>query len=228
MPLAVTWPAQLLSPVAPSCGSIFVPLFAPFGLSAARPPMWGWHRRHAPPASDERSIGHGGAEPRRPVPRSRSRSPVARPELGPLRPGAPGRRGDRPAAALPRWRGPGHQAEAAEALQQDTLAPGTRASTQAKLHTVTRALAGWGLTPFPPSVEKIFALGATLKEGHYRSASSYIVTYKVEAQRLGYSWGDPLHRALKDVTRSCERGLGPPLRAQPLPFDQLARLPADH
>ena len=56
---------------------------------------------------------------------------------------------------------------------------------EAKLRTIRRALAGWGLEPFPPSMWTLRALGATLKRGGYRSAASYMWLYKAESQRRG-------------------------------------------
>ena len=94
----------------------------------------------------------------------------------------------------------------------------------AKLRTVRRALSGWGLQPYPPTLMTIRALAATLKRGGYRSAASYLWLYKAESQRRGHSWDDAMDRALKDSIRSCERGLGPPTVAQPLPFALLGTL----
>ena len=81
------------------------------------------------------------------------------------------------------------QGRAAEELEADMLAPSTRASTAAKLKTVTKALRAWGMPVFPPTSDSLRALGATLKRGGYRSAGSYLWTYKVEAQRLGHPHG---------------------------------------
>ena len=77
----------------------------------------------------------------------------------------------------------------------------------------------------PPSPEAVRALGATLKWGRYRSAAAYLNAYKVLAQRAGHPWGDVLQRMQVDVRRSCERGQGPPTRAQPLPLARLGQLP---
>ena len=129
--------------------------------------------------------------------------------------------------ALPRWSGPDDQLAALETLERDYYAASTVSAVKAKLRTISRALAGWSLQPFPPSLDTIRALAATLKRGGYRSAASYLWLYKVESQRRGYGWPDTHQRALKDGIRSCERGLGPPTRAQALPFPLLGRLPAD-
>ena len=81
------------------------------------------------------------------------------------------------------------------------------------------------MQPFPPTSDSVRALAATLKWRGYRSAAVYLFGYKAHAQREGHPWGDALNRLLRDAVRSCERGLGPPVRAQPLPFDRLGALP---
>ena len=68
-------------------------------------------------------------------------------------------------------------------------------------------------------------LGASLKKGFYRSPASYLSIYKGEAERRGYEWGSVLQRVVRDAVRSCLRGIGPPLQAQPLPLLCLGTLP---
>ena len=127
--------------------------------------------------------------------------------------------------ALPMWRNDDDRWLAMEALERDALAASTRESMEAKLRTIRRALAGWGLEPFPPTMWSLRALGATLKRGGYRSAASYLWLYKAESQRRGHSWPDYLHRALKDAVRSCERGMGPPHSRAPPPLRSAGRPP---
>ena len=102
-----------------------------------------------------------------------------------MRAGAPGRRGGRVMGALPLWRNNDDRWLALEALERDALAASTREAMEAKLRTIRRALAGWGLEPLPPSMWTVRALGATLKRGGYRSAASYLWLYKAEVQRMG-------------------------------------------
>ena len=186
-------------------------------------PSYGWFRRFR-----HQEVPEAPAPPRPPrtqaQSRARSRSPP-RPALDPLRRDAPGRRGGRLIGSLPQWTGEEDQALALEEFYRDVLAASTQEALAAKLRTIHRALAGWGLVPFPPTLLTIRALGATLKRGGYRSAASYLYLLKTEAQRRGHDWPDHLQRALKDAIRSCERGLGPPTRAQPLPLHLLGRLP---
>ena len=63
------------------------------------------------------------------------------------------------------------------AFHQDVFAPTTLRAAQHKLKTVTVALFKWDFELLPPEVEKIAALSAALKAGHYRSAASYLTVY---------------------------------------------------
>ena len=67
--------------------------------------------------------------------------------------------------ALPRWADPDDQLAALEALERDYYAASTVDSVRAKLRTISRALAGWSLLPFPPTLGTVRALAATLKRG---------------------------------------------------------------
>ena len=78
---------------------------------------------------------------------------------------------------------------------------------------------------FPPTPAKVLALGATFKEGGYRSSSNFFTSYRTEAQRHGHEISGVLHRHFEDSKRSCNRGLGGPIRARPLPLDRLHLLP---
>ena len=55
-----------------------------------------------------------------------------------------------------------------------------------------------GLPPFPPTLDKVYALGASLKRGEYRTAAAYLSIYKGEAERRGQAWNGVLQRALRD------------------------------
>ena len=114
---------------------------------------------------------------------------------------------------------------AKEKFLEDVHAPSQRHVVRAKLQTVERAMEMWKLDPFPPSVEKIQALGAVLKAGRYKSSESYFAIYKAEAERRSFVWTPAEQRAMRDAVRSCQRGLGGPQRALPLPFEKLDLLP---
>ena len=109
----------------------------------------------------------------------------------------------------------------------DVYAPGGQRQLDSKLKTIVAALRRWSFDPWPPTAAKIHALGATLKSGGYLAAPNYLYSYKVVAERLGYSFDPPLQRALKDSVRSCERGVGGARQALPLDMDRLHLLPGD-
>ena len=113
------------------------------------------------------------------------------------------------------------------AFLEDVYAPGGQRQLDSKFKTIVAALRRWGFEPWPPTAAKIHALGATLKSGGYLAAPNYLYSYKVVAERLGYSFEPPLQRALKDSVRSCERGVGGARQALPLDMDRLHLLPGD-
>ena len=102
----------------------------------------------------------------------------------PLRAGAPGR--------LPRSVGsyPDLSTEAARdaalaAADSDIYAASCGPPVASRIRFIHRALAEWGWTAWPPSYEKIRALGAVLMAGGYRSAAHYLSQYKVSGERRG-------------------------------------------
>ena len=86
------------------------------------------------------------------------------------------------------------------------------------------AQAKWGLTPYPPTKEKLCALAAALKAGSYASARQYLYHYRLQCVRLSHPFGATLDRYLADLVRSCERGAGAPVKALPLPLMRLHEL----
>ena len=111
-------------------------------------------------------------------------------------------------------------------LKNEFYAPSNRAVMDAKLRTVSRALAFWSMPLEPPAVDKFHALGAALKAGGYRSASTYFSVYRGYLERAGFDLTSAELRSIQDATRSCERGVGGPMKAQALPFERLHQLPA--
>ena len=160
--------------------------------------------------------------------RPRSRTPC-RPKGGPealppMRWDAPERRPQVARPALPKWSSDIQRQEALESLHRGIATATTKKSSQARLKTVSEACDRWGIALWPPTTDTIDAVAATLKQGGYRSASLYLHGYKVAAQRSGWGWSDVLQRAMVDAIRSCARGLGPSVQAQPLPLHGLYRL----
>ena len=89
-------------------------------------------------------------------------------------------------------------------------------------------LGEWGLALVPFTVEKVYALGSSLRWYGYSSAKQYLSTAAAQAERdcphIGLEPG--VSRALKDVKRACERGLGKSQGlAGALPFESFGDLP---
>ena len=150
-----------------------------------------------------------------------SSTPKAAP---PLRSDAPERK-ERRRGALPQFAGQEDRDLALRHFREEIFAPTTRYVMEQKLKTVVAALKSWGMELLPPTSEKIHALGATLKAGGYRSGGSYLTLYKGHSERAGFELTGSQVRAFRDSIRSCERGLGGPVKARPLPFDRLSELP---
>ena len=93
--------------------------------------------------------------------------------------------------------------------------------------TIEAALAKWGLVPLPPTADKLLALGAALKAGAYSAAENYLGHYRVRAERAGHVFPPDLQRLLHDITRSCKRGRGGPIKALGLPLLRLGDLRLD-
>eukprot|EP00973_Karenia_brevis_P000875 120867-Karenia_brevis.AAC.1 len=83
----------------------------------------------------------------------------------------------------------------------------------------------WGMNLAPLTVEKVFALGATLKAGGYRSAALHFSAARVECERKDQFVSASVQRAITDSIRSCERGMGPAKKASSSPMDRFSELP---
>ena len=80
---------------------------------------------------------------------------------------------------------PAARSTALEELDKGFYAPSSRASVKARRKAIQVLLGAWGLQPYPTDAEKLRALGASLKAGRYRSYSSILAQWKVDAERLG-------------------------------------------
>ncbi len=94
----------------------------------------------------------------------------------------------------------------------------SRKTYSARLTWWRRQHRAHGGRPWPLDIPRLQAAAATLKAGGYRSAGQYLHALKRHHICLGYTWSDQLARELADCTRSCRRGLGPAVQAQPLPI----------
>ena len=116
---------------------------------------------------------------------------------------------------------------ALEELERDFHAASSRKAVDMKMKTIKAALSKWGMDLFPPSAAKIRALAAALKRGGYRSAESYLLLYRTTCERQGVPYSTDLVRVHRDCLRSCQRGLGGPVKALSLPFERLGELDID-
>ena len=105
--------------------------------------------------------------------------PSQRVDLPPLRKDAPGRVATN-RGSLPNWESVEHQRQALERLHTYVHASSSRPTHESHLNTMATALRVW-FSLFPPSPAKIMALGATFKEGGYRSSGNFFTSYRTEA-----------------------------------------------
>ena len=70
--------------------------------------------------------------------------------------------------------------------------------------------------PFPLTVMSIYAVGAMLKSGGYRSPSNYLSRAKKEHIVRGHLWTDELSLAVRKTTSSITRGMGPGRQSSPV------------
>ena len=82
-----------------------------------------------------------------------------------------------------------------------------------------------GITPYPPSVDKVEMVVVAFKAGNSRSDDNYLGQYLADSERAGFDLGDPIRRAFKDMIRSCDRGIGPGAKSKGLPMYRLHELP---
>ena len=156
--------------------------------------------------------------------RSGARPSSSRPGWAPLRKDAPGRK-RRTRGSFPDLSTPEARQAALAAVDADVYAASSKAPTDSRLRFVNKTLHLYGMTPYPPTREKVRTLGAALKAGGYTSAANYLSAYRVEAERQGFHLDGPFDRAMADYRRSCERGLGAPVKSRALPFERLRFLP---
>ena len=116
------------------------------------------------------------------------------------------------------------RSNALEALDADVYANSSRTAQASLWKTIQAALARFGLSPFPPSVDSVEALGAALKAGAYASSVNYLIHYRLQCDRAGCAYSPLLNRIHADTVRSCKRGMGAPVKAMALPLMELGKL----
>ena len=74
------------------------------------------------------------------------------------------------------------------------------------------------------SVQMLEVAGALLCKGGYRSGRAYLGTIKRMHVRTGGTWTAQHTLAFEDARRACERGMGSPEQADPLPLEGIVGL----
>ena len=99
--------------------------------------------------------------------------------------------------------------EADRQFLRDRWASSSQAPRESRRLTWTRLSAKRGLPNLPITRESLFAVGALLKAGGYRSSAQYVSVAKQKHREAGFTWGPELDEARAQCLRSINRGLGP-------------------
>lgn len=150
------------------------------------------------------------------------------------RPTAPGIKRARKASmreALSAAETPVDKQAALNELEHDKVANSARASKNSTWLTwqpMHHAWFGVGVPPLPLTAEKIRAVAAMFKAGHYASFSNYACRAKVEhivrADTHLAPWTEELAFELRAAQRSVSRGVGPSKQSYPLDVAKVSRL----
>ena len=111
------------------------------------------------------------------------------------------------------------------ALRADISAATTKGPTASRkqLWAALATKAGYE-DPFYLEPDRIFEVMGALKLAGFRSAQLYLDTAKSQHIAAGYGWTSQLQQAYRAAVRSCNRNLGNPKQAAPLPLAELASL----
>ena len=74
----------------------------------------------------------------------------------------------------------------------------------------------------PVTVDGLYAVGAALKVGGYRTGRAYLGIWETQHRENGYEWTDELRQAKSWATASLQRGLGPAVSAASFDVEQWA------
>ena len=115
-----------------------------------------------------------------------------------------------------------------QALLEDVSAENTKGPTASRkqLRASLATKAGF-MDPFHLEPEMIYKVMGSLKLANFRSAQLYLDTAKAQHIAAGHSWSEQLKQSYRASVRSCQRNLGQPKQAAPLPISELAKLPND-
>ena len=123
---------------------------------------------------------------------------------------------------------PNNRKRSLELLDEDVLAKTTHPAVQSRLRTYRALCAVWEIPAFPLSPGTVRCVGASLKQGQYRSAHLY---FQGAVQHQVRSLGEEVdslyslvQHCIRDVCRSIKRGLGPSQLKDSFPFTALVGL----
>ena len=148
-------------------------------------------------------------------------------EYPPARPGAPGRRayGRGSVAKLAETLGDPEALEQARLeYEDDKLAQSSKATVKSHMVWWSKRAQALGMQPYPLTVEKLRSMGALLKKAGYRSAAAYFGAVKRKHVRLGHRWSEAMDLEVRDGTRACTRGIGPPQKCGAFDLEKLVGL----
>ena len=113
--------------------------------------------------------------------------------------------------------------EALRNLQRDQYANNTRNTRDSRWNLWTRLAQQWGLPPVPITTDLVNAIGASLKQGRYRSAPQvFSMARQQHVTLVKQPLSMDIELLIKQTVRSIERGLGSPTLKDHLILDPLS------
>lgn len=104
---------------------------------------------------------------------------------------------------------PNERTAALANLKQDVYAQSNNGPQLSRMKTWNQIAQAWGMPPMPMTIELIEAVGASFKQGGYRSAHLYFAAAKKDHTMREGSFPPDLEIKIRDTIRSIERGQGP-------------------
>ena len=112
--------------------------------------------------------------------------------------------------------------EALRNLHRDQYANNTWNTRDSRWNLWTRLAQQWGLPPLPITTDLVNAIGASLKQGRYRSAPQVFSMARQQHVTLVKQLSMDIELLIKQTLRSIERGLGPPTLKDAFTVEDLA------
>ena len=113
---------------------------------------------------------------------------------------------------------------AAAALTDGMLAPGTRATKEAKINTLLKFARAADFELFPLTPDTLGPILGAMKKAGYRSIETYLGEARLRHVQLLHPVSEPLKLFFKDAVRSAVRGRGPVKRAPVVVLETLVEL----